>query len=244
MHPLVQQHVEIERRIREVSAAQIGNAWTNLGSWRDADIPRFLDTAVPTTLAAQRQSVLATSAFVSRFVGKPVRAVPVEQIMRGIRNGATPEDVYVRPFKTLWTRLGAGEDFNAAMAAALQHALNSARMDPQLAMRDTADHLSKADLGFYGYTRQADSDACEFCQAVDGAYVKASEGFVMALHNNCGCGLQPNLTEPPDGAVFLPDGTQIREYQYGPLNENVAVRDHSELGPILGDPAHAFTSLN
>jgi hypothetical protein len=60
--------------------------------------------------------------------------------------------------------------------------------------------------------------------------------------HNCGCGLEPN-DEPHRGAVHLPDGTRVRENQYGPLNANVAVEDHGELGPVLVAPGQKFTSL-
>ena len=108
----------------------------------------------------------------------------------------------------------------------LARATSTAAMDVQLAARATFGAVQEADDGVYGYQRVADGDACEFCQAVDGAYVKS--GDAMALHNNCGCSLEP-LTVPHPRAARLPDG--------------VAVHEHGELGPMLGDAAHDFTSL-
>ncbi len=218
-------------------------AWRDLGSWRDDDVERFLKQAVPITQAAQRQSVIVTNSFVASFRRKAPAQIPVATILKSLRGGVPPDEVYARPFKTLWTRLGAGEAFEAASAAALQQLLASATIDPQLAMRSTADWIDRNVTGSYGYTRVANPGACDFCLEVDGAYVKADDGFAMALHNGCICSLEPNL-EPHEGAVTLPDGTEVRDYQYGPLNDNVAVREHSELGPMLADPNHQFTSLN
>jgi hypothetical protein len=243
MNQLVRAHIEIEQRLQAASSAQIASVWWQLGSWRDEDVERFLSRAMPITKAAQRQSVIATNAYVAAYLKQAPKGVPVEKVLSNVRNGVPSEEVYARPFKTLWTRLGNSETFESAMAAAMQQLNASATMDPQLAMRETADWLDRNDTGFYGYTRVADPGACAFCLEVDGAYVKADEGFVMALHNGCGCGLEPN-EDPHEGAVFLPDGTEIRDYQYGPLNDNVAVREHSELGPMLADPNHQFTSLN
>jgi hypothetical protein len=48
----------------------------------------------------------------------------------------------------------------------------------------------------------------------------------MPLHNHCGCSLEP----------VLDDVTPT------PLPEGVAVHEHGELGLVLGDPAHDFTS--
>jgi hypothetical protein len=61
----------------------------------------------------------------------------------------------------------------------------------------------------------------------------------MALHSGCECGVEPNR-EPHRGAVRLPDGTEIRKYAYGPLNDNVAVRNHGEYGPTLVGADHHF----
>lgn len=44
-----------------------------------------------------------------------------------------------------------------------------------------------------GFQRVADPGACEFCQEVDGAYLKADD--VMPLHNNCGCSVEPITAE-------------------------------------------------
>ena len=97
-------------------------------------------------------------------------------------------------------------------------------MDVQLSARATFDAVQAADSGIYGYQRVADGSACEFCQRLDGAYVKSASA--MALHNGCGCSLEP-LTAPHRLAAYLPSG--------------VAVHEHGELGPMLGSPDHSFT---
>lgn len=242
MNPLVRAHIEAERRLQVAASRGVGSAWKNLGSWNEPDVERFLARAIPMVEAAQRQSVAVTDAYLARYLGRAPIGVDPAQIAAKTRNGATLDEVYRRPFVQLWSSLKDGQQFQDGFNAALERAVGSAAMDVQLAMRETADFIDQEDDGFFGYTRVANGDACAFCQEVDGAYVKGDEGLVMPLHNNCNCSLEPNMA-PHDGAVKLPDGTEIRPYQYGPYNDNVAVYDHGELGPMLGDPSHEFTAL-
>ena len=99
-------------------------------------------------------------------------------------------------------------------------------MDVQLASRATFAAIQDADKTIFGFQRVADGDACAYCRMIDGAYVKRADA--MALHNYCGCTLEP-LTEPHPSAARLPSG--------------VAVHEHSELGPVLTAPEHVFTTL-
>ena len=238
---LARAHMEAERRLRVAVEQAVRRIWLGLPGYDRENVDEWLSRVVPVVLAAQAASVRITDAYVARFLRRaPLGLAPAELTGAAVRNGTPPEVVYERPFVTLWAALGAGADFEDALNKALARAVSTAAMDVQLAMRATADAIDQADPGIYGYQRVADPGACAFCQEVDGAYVKGSDGFVMALHNNCGCGLEP-LTEPHRGAVHLPDGTQIRPYQFGPLNDQVAVHEHGELGPVLGAAHDNFT---
>jgi hypothetical protein len=115
--------------------------------------------------------------------------------------------------------------YTAAVAAGLARAKESAALDVQMAQREAFGQIEQVDDGFYGYQRVANGGACEFCSAVAGAYVKSAAA--MALHNNCGCSLEP-LVEPHSRAVTLPSG--------------VAVNEHGELGAVIGSADHDFTS--
>lgn len=230
-------HIAGEKRIRDATTAAVERAWRDLSGYDRENIPEFLGRAVPAVRAGVRASVMLTSAYLARSREVQLRTVDVAAVERSMRNGVLLDEVYARPFVSVWTALDAGKLWADAVDAGLARATASAAMDPQLAMRDTANRLDNG----YGYRRVADGDACQFCQQVNGAYVKGN-GYAMALHNHCGCSLEP-LSEPHKGAVFLPDGTQVRKYAYGPLNDKVAVHEHGELGAVLTDPAQTFTSL-
>ena len=224
--PLAEAHIEAQRRLRAFTSNAVRRYWDDLPAYDRANVDEFLTRTVPTVIAAQRQSVAVTEAYIARYLRRqPLGINPEKLIGASVRNGTAPEDVYQRPFVTLWTRLGDGSDYADAFSAAVTQAAGSAAMDVQLSMRATANAVQEADAGIYGYSRVADGAACLFCMEVDGAYVKSADA--MPLHNNCGCGLEP-LTAPHPRAATLPSG--------------VAVHQHGELGPVLGDPAHNFTS--
>lgn len=223
--PQARAHIEAQRRLRSTVASAAVNAWRGLPGWDRTDIERFTAYVVPLVLTGQRTSVALTNAYLARYLQRAPLGIPVGELLgAGVRNGVAPQEVYSRPFVTLWSGLQEGKPFEDAFRAAQARVESTAAMDVQLSMRATFDAAEKRDERIFGYERVADGGACAFCLEVDGAFVKS--GDAMALHNNCGCSLEP-LTEPYDGAVELPPG--------------VAVHEHGELGAVLADPAHSFT---
>lgn len=235
-------HIEAERRLRASVVQQVTRIWNGLPGHDQVNVDQWLAETVPLVEAAQRSSVSLTQAYLSRAIERPVTGVtPDELIGAAARNGTPPDQVYTRPFVTLWSELGEGIPWADAAKSALDRATGMAATDVQLSMRDTLKAVGEAE-SFYGYQRVADAGACNFCQEVDGAYLTSGEA--MPLHSGCGCGVEP-LEEVHRGAVKLPDGTVVRDYQYGPLKpfslpEGVAIAQHGELGPVLVDPSQHF----
>jgi hypothetical protein len=237
---LVDRHIELNAQLRKKSANGIERIWRGLPEYRDATLPDWLNAAVPLAQAAQRAQISLVDAYVARSLDRPVIGLDSNSIIANYRNGASYNEVYARAYGEVWSALGAGASFSDAVERGLAKAVQTVVTDVQLAMRDSA-MLAQQEYGHFGYERVADGDACEFCQEVDGAYVKGPD-FVMDLHPGCGCGLEV-LDEPHEGAVLLADGTEVRPYAYGPLNDNVAVYKHGELGSVLADPKHDFSEL-
>ena len=239
MSQLADRHIELNAALRKRTVEAVTRIWYALPDYRDDSLASWLQTVPALIEAAQRQQIAITDTYIARSLDRPVVGVNPDEIIAGYRNGADPQDVYKRPFDTAWTALADGASFPAAVEQGLARAVQTAATDVQMAMRDTA-MLAQQEYGFWGYQRVADGDACSFCQEVDGAYVKGPD-LVMDLHPGCGCGLEV-MEEPHKGAALLPDGTRIRDYQYGPLNENVTVHEHGELGSVLADPSHDFST--
>jgi hypothetical protein len=238
---LANRHIELNAQLRQRSAERLERIWRALPEYRQETLPAWLNAAVPLVQAAQRAQISLVDAYIARSLDRPVVGLDAKKVLAKYRNGASYEEVYARPYGEVWTALGAGVPFSEAEERGRARALQTIVTDIQLAMRDSA-MLAQQEYGIFGYQRVADGDACEFCQEVDGAYVKGPD-FVMDLHPGCGCGLEPVENEPLNATVYLPDGTQVRPYAYGPLNEKVAVYKHGELGSVLGDPNHDFTEL-
>lgn len=236
--------MEGQARLRRVVVAALTDIWQDLPAHNRENLDEWLSRALPAVRTAQNASVALTNAYIASAMDRGPLALDLSQLVgAGVRNGTPPQEVYERPFVTLWSKLGAGADFERASSAALARATGTATLDVQLSMRATADAIDDLDSNLYGYRRVANPAACAFCKQVDGAYVKASAGFAYALHSGCGCGLEPN-TEPHRGAVELADGSEVRAYQFGPLNESVAVREHGEVGAVLVGAGERFTSLS
>lgn len=221
---LARAHITAEARLRALVTQAVGVAWSGLPGYDEDNVDQFLSTAVPIVRAGQRQSIAVTEAFLARTLGRrPVGIVP-DEILDRLRNGAELDDVYRRPFVTVWTSLKENGLYDQAVAAGAARATSTAAMDVQLAMRGTMARVQEVDTSIRGYRRVADPGACTFCQAIDGAFVRSADA--MALHNNCGCGLEPIVD-----ANVTPS----------PMPDDIAVHEHGELGPVLGDPAHDFT---
>lgn len=201
---LAEAHIEGERRIRAAVVDYVTRVWRDQPGYDRRDVPAFLDQVVPAVLAAQRQSVAITEAYIARYLGRqPLGVVPDELIGAGIR-GVAPAEVYERPFVTVWSALGAGTAYEQAVSAGLQRAVGTAAMDVQMSMRATANAVQQADEGIFGYERVADAGACEFCSMIDGAYVKFADA--MPLHNNCVLG---------DSVVWVPAPLGAKPANFG-----------------------------
>lgn len=228
-HPLTDAHIRAQARLRGLTVTAVERLWREMRGYDRSDLDAWLATVVPTVGAAQRASVALTDAYLARMLDRAPLGVSADEIIRANRGDVSPEEVYKRPFVTVWSALGAGTLHEDAIAAGLARATGTAAMDVQMAMRATSNTVQAADDGIYGYERVADAGACQFCLEVDTAFVYSADA--MALHDRCGCGLEPVTRETRGQRVG----------QKGQHGKRVAIRQHGELGPVLTDPAHSFT---
>lgn len=223
--PLAEAHIVAQQRLRALLARAVAATWQGLPGYDEIDVGPWLDRVVPIVLAAQRQSAALTDAYVARLLGRQPLGVSSDAVTGAAVRGVPPQDVYRRPFVTVWTALAAGTEWQQAVNAGLARATSTAEMDVQMASFKTYQAVQDADPRIRGYQRVADGGACAFCRTINGAFVKSADA--APLHNRCGCGLEP----------VLHDVTPT------PLPDGVAVHHHGELGAVLGDPAHDFTAL-
>lgn len=225
MATLADANLQLQARLRALLVAAVGTAWTELRGYDRQNVDEWLSAVLPIVDAAQRQSVALTDAYVARALDRqPLGIDPTRLIGAAVRAGTAPATVYTRPFIQTWGALANGVAYQAAAAQGLHRAQSAARMDVQISHFAAYGAIQSADPAIRGYQRIADASACAFCRLVNGAFVKSASA--SPLHNGCGCGLRPVL----------------RDVEPTPLPAGVAVHDHGELGPLLGDPAHHFQS--
>lgn len=200
--------------------------WRRLPGYDREDLPAWLGQAVPIVETGQRQSAALTNAYLARMMDRRPYGLNIDELIgSAVRAGVPMDEVYSRPFVTTWTSLKNGVSFENATAAGLARATGMAAMDVQMTMRATSSAVSTIDPDLEGFVRVADDGACDFCLAVDGAYL--SDPLAMPLHNNCGCGIQPESEARPDT----------------PLPSSVDVNAHGEVGPVLSDPSHSYADI-
>jgi hypothetical protein len=233
---LAEAHVTAQARLRELGAGMIANAWRGMPAYHESDLDLWLTTAVPIVLAAQRQAVSLTEAFLARSLGRQPFGVPPAGLIGDALRGTSPETVYRRPFVTVWTALGAGKELEAAIEEGLTRATAAAATDVQLAMRSTLREVGQVDEAILGYQRVPDAAACDFCRLVAGQRYTTDE--LMPIHTHCGCGVDV-ITAANRGDF---SGRRENDLNVTDGDLTVAVREHGELGPVLVDAAHDFTA--
>lgn len=219
--------MEGQKRLRELAGNLVAATWRQLPSHNREDIPQFLALALPIVVAAQRQSVAMTNAYLARSLdNQPVPLDVAKLIAAAVRAGTPPETVYTRPFITTWKGMKDGQDPQDAVHAGEVRAVGLVVTDVQLSQRATWGAVQRQ-VGYAGYVRVADPGACPYCAAVNGAFL--TDGGVGPLHPGCGCTVEPT-TDRPAREESLPEG--------------VAVFDHGELGPTLIGAGQNFTDVH
>lgn len=225
-------HIAAKLRLQAAAAAAAAAVWDGLPAYDRENVDQFLVTALPLLEGANVQSVALTEVYLAHVLGRQPLGVDAAAVVAGIRDGAAPADVYSRPFVTVWSALSRGTPFDEAVRFGRERAQSAAAMDVQLAFRDTIARVGEADDRIMGFRRVANGGACAFCREVDGAQFRTETP--MPLHNGCGCGVE------------VVEYTRGRRRELTPTStpETVAVHEHGELGPVLADPAHDFTTVS
>jgi hypothetical protein len=234
------------KRTRVATADASREVWRHLGSYNRADIKTFVDRVHPIVLAGQSRAVGLTSAYMARQAQTPIQPVPLQDVVKQVRHGADPYDVYRRSFIGVWKDLERGENWDVAVSKGGNRIWSTTGMDVLLAFTagalvygaavNAAAQSSGADTELIGYRRVADPSCCDFCTNIDGAFCGPSEP--MPLHNNCGCTIDPIMGRPKEAASLASeDGNLAPGEDIG----DTAIEEHGELGPLITRKGDFFT---
>ncbi len=218
----------------------VRRAWGGLGSYRDADIDRFVALVVPVVTGGQRQVAALTDVYLATIaaavLGGAPRPVGVPVAVTNDIRGVPADDVYHRPGITVWTALAAGVAIDGAIQQGLTRALTISATDLQLAATRTAQHLLSRDDRVKGFRRVTNGGCCGLCdEATDEMY---GSDEVLPIHGSCSCGVSPVYSDEDPGDV--PGGTPSGENE----GDTPTVEEHGELGRVLVVAGQHFTSAD
>lgn len=255
---LVEVYARQAREMRAVLLQTLLTLWRGMGSWRDADQPRFVEAAVPRVLGAQRQMASLTESFLvlllGDMLGGRVRPVGVQAPTVSRLRGVDPEVVYARPYKTLYTSLGEGRTFTQAMGDAERRLTQIAATDLQLAKTHTARDVLGGVGRVVGYKRVLVGDrSCGLCVVASTQRYRKAQ--LMPIHPGCDCAVAPIVGDQDPGQVInddrLEDVHDAIEATFGrsaaaargPIDyRDVLVEHvHGEIGPVLARRGDHFT---
>lgn len=215
--------------------------WRGLGSYRDADINRFVELMVPRVLAGQRQVAGLADAYIAAVTG--VRSLGVDPALvtgAAVRVGADPDAVYRRPAVEVYTALAAGTPLDAAIAQGANRLKGLVGTDLQLAKRGQVA-LSMQAGNVQRYVRVlTGAEDCDLCTiASTNTYSTAD---LLPIHNLCDCDVDVADQGSSAARSLNPDRSAVdasRDATSG--RGDVIVREHGEYGPVLTFAGDDFT---
>ncbi len=236
-------------RLRERLEALLRRQFHAAGDYRDADADRFVAQMVPLVLAARAASSSLTAGWLSQkltdALGRTVRAAMVDTT--GLR-GVPVEEVYRRPFRTVWAELSEGRPLAQATEAGEARAADLVLSDIQLAKTHTAREVFQQ-AGVDRYIRVLKGEqSCALC------YVASTQTYststLSPMHPGCDCDVD---IAPPDfdGTDQLAASHEAIQERFGvsdpgarapDYRKALLVREHGELGPVLTVAEHRFTT--
>lgn len=252
------QRMLIRERLVDYTTA----TWNSLGSWRDADIQRFVDRILPRVLAGQKSVAGLTDAYLARVLGSS----PVGTIDTSALRGVDPSEVYQRPAVAMRTALSQGKSFTDALAAGAARLASLVVTDLQLANTHQASEVLGSS-GAAGFRRTlTGNEDCALC--VIASTQRYHRGNLLPMHPGCDCGVAPLKGGEPvpqviDSALLNATHQQVAEFtgtsdagardlgngkktssgkSVSDYTDLIITREHGELGPVLAWRGQTFTS--
>lgn len=253
------------------------SAFQNLGSWREDDMARFFRLIGPQMDGVKRQAARLQEAYyeqVAAIAAQPHVKVPTpaSKLTTGsLRNGSPFEDVYRRPFASMYTALSEGALVGDAIAAGALRAAQIASTDTQLAGRAAGfeQRMGNQNIKFYRRTLTG-SENCALCAIA--STQRYRRGDLKPIHPGCDCGEEPffgDETTPQvidEGKLFETHEELFRQLgvedasardaglgkiidsaegtKLADFTEIIVESNHGEYGPTLRFRDQNFTTLN
>lgn len=257
---LTQAYHKVSGSTLEAAAQAARSSFLSLGSWREDDIPRFIQQVVPAMNSAKRNMANYAVGYYKEMAGlagekfKMPNIDPASLTTEALRNGATEDMIWSRPFKSMWTSLSKGNDISDALEAGARRAVDLARTDVQLARRGAGLQARSSNDRIVGYIRTlSGAENCALCYVASTQRYKKKD--LLPIHPGCDCGEMPIYGKDDPGQVIddirLEATHDAVETRFGiqdrgarePDYRKIKIQDHGELGPVLTVRGDKFTKL-
>jgi len=241
---------EQQTQLSEGSANAVELIWNRIvGDVSDDTQDQFAELAARTVEAFRTRSVLLAEAYLRTYETLATDQAPTQprsnvvDITKRLRGGVPLEEVYRRPVVTARAALSRGEPLPSALRIGRLRAVASADTDATLAAREASRDVMERSSRIVGYRRVPDSNACSFCHLVSTQRYRTDE--LNPIHTKCHCSVMPIIGSRDPGRVL---SRLVKEPSVDPNGVNkinpddVEIREHGELGPVLSLKSHSFTT--
>lgn len=266
---VIQTHQRLLREVRERVTRFVTVYYRDLGSWRDADIARFIETVVPVVEGGQKQVAQLTNSYLdsmARLAGlRPSPPAALAEYPRPI----PIQEVYRRPAVTTYTALADGKSLEAAVQEGIYRLTDIVATDMQLAQTHAARARAAGDDRI-SYTKRVltGSENCLLCTLAASQRYRKED--LLPIHPGCDCtvehvfgsravsdainaeiydramaaqGTADILDTHGGGGEWKKSATTKRKYNDQREATNLIItHDHGEYGPTLSWRNQKFTS--
>jgi len=222
---------------------RVAGAFTNLGSWRDADFEKFSAMIEPTLAGGRLQAAKLQIAFYQQMAKARGEAFATPSVSSSdftvtkLRNGAASTEVYRRPFGDVYKSLAKGEDLTQAVALGGTRIQSIVSTDVQLARRNAGFMSRGSNDNIVGYARTlTGSENCALCSIASTQRYFSDE--LMPIHPGCDCGEMPIYGDQDPGQVIDQvrlDTTYDSIEQQLKIDPDFGARD-AGLGKVINSP--------
>jgi hypothetical protein len=249
---IILSHQRLVADVRKRVTTFAVNQYKGLGSWRDADIDRFVARVVPTVEAGQVKTAQLTQSYLAamaRVAGFKPPTVPKTDY--NALRGVALDEVYRRPAVATYTALSQGQSLTDAIEMGATRVDQLVAMDMQMANVRSAFDFVSSDDNIVGWQRVlSPGENCALCAIASTQRYTTQD--LMPIHDRCGCDVSPIYGSRDPGQVINTERLdeiqgllqeQGIEYERGGFKTDRSIRVdmHGEYGPVLSWQGQNFT---
>lgn len=256
--PLDRKYSAAVRGVWASVLGRVGRSWTDLRSWRDADVRTFQRQTLPVILAGERQIATLTASYLEqrhRDMGLrgPRVNLDLDSVTGQALRGVDPADVYERPFKEVWTALSDGVSLDASVDRGGHRLETITKTDLQLSRTHTVREVAAHQPGVEYTVRVLEGEYdCALCMIASTQRYHKKD--LQPIHPGCDCRVETVTADYDPGQIideeFLNSVHDAVENALGEFDRGgravdyrkiIISREHGEIGPVLGFAGQRFT---